>query len=387
MRYNYKYPRFALPNLILQNLDLQESNKLSDTKLNVPGNSERPQVVESDMGTTRITSESMRLNRESFFLIVYVILALALNGAIKPFSRGFFCDDMSIRYPVKHDTIKFPVLALICLLVPWLCFRICDMKLRNLSIVKARHNSFKSKSKDDLTSQQIVKQKALLQSNQEIKRRPIMNTSSSSQNTDDDNSIGARIELSSSHDVLPDAAITIKDIDSPVVVERIGIYKIYIFGLATTIWFTGLGKVMTGRMRPHFFERCKPDVNCTLNVQRNIYIEKFNCSNIVDNSYDYFYITTSWPSGHASIAFYSMIYLIIYINRVVPIISKATISRRYQFMCQLITMSASTLLFGLAGYISMTRITDYHHHSTDVFSGIMIGSLIAILWYNAMGFV
>lgn len=365
-------------------MPLQEPIEQPETKPDGQSVVAQPQVVEAQIGTSKNSSKSMRSYKSEIVLIIYVILALALNGAIKPFKRGFFCDDTSIRYPVKDDTIKFVVLAFICLFTPWLCFEICDKRLRSAMQAKSRKYSYKMERKNDVDGQKIIEHKALLHQDQSIKRRSITNISSSSQ--DDDDEINVADDSDYIDEYHPGKIRGVEQASTDHA-GQIGIYKIYIFGLATTIWLTGLGKTFTGRMRPHFYERCKPDVDCTMNVHKNVYIENFHCTEIADDSLAYVYITTSWPSGHASIVFYSMIYLIIYINKVIPIITKASLPKQYVFMSKMVTISISSLLFALAGYISMTRITDYHHHSTDVISGVIIGCLIALLWSKALRFV
>lgn len=37
-----------------------------------------------------------------------------------------------------------------------------------------------------------------------------------------------------------------------------------------------------------------------------------------------------------------------------------------------------TIMMSLAGYISLTRVSDYHHHPLDVLSGSLLGSIVAL---------
>ena len=50
--------------------------------------------------------------------------------------------------------------------------------------------------------------------------------------------------------------------------------------------------------------------------------------------------------------------------------------RKFDLMCLYVIY---VLMMGVAGYISMTRISDYHHHPLDVLSGSIIGSIVALL--------
>ena len=48
----------------------------------------------------------------SFFLLVVAGLVFAvIYFVVKPFQQGFFCDDTSIQYPYKRDTIPMWLLA------------------------------------------------------------------------------------------------------------------------------------------------------------------------------------------------------------------------------------------------------------------------------------
>ena len=48
------------------------------------------------------------------FLLAYNALGL------KPFRRGFFCDDQSISYPYYSDTVSDELATLICIITPGL---------------------------------------------------------------------------------------------------------------------------------------------------------------------------------------------------------------------------------------------------------------------------
>lgn len=74
----------------------------------------------------------------------------------------------------------------------------------------------------------------------------------------------------------------------------------------------------------------------------------------------------SFPSGHSSTAFYSAIFLIIYLNQ--------AWNRR---SCSVILHIVQVFVFACAFYVAMTRITDNKHHVTDVFAGAGLGTIIA----------
>lgn len=73
-----------------------------------------------------------------------------------------------------------------------------------------------------------------------------------------------------------------------------------------------------------------------------------------------------------------MIYLIIYLNTVIPVIVRLSSPKVKERFNPLILHAVYVLMIGLATFIAMTRVSDYHHHPLDVFSGSVIGTLIAI---------
>ncbi len=76
----------------------------------------------------------------------------------------------------------------------------------------------------------------------------------------------------------------------------------------------------------------------------------------------------SFPSGHSSLSFYSMTFMIIFINQTWNCRSMGLLPRIFQ-----------VLLFSLAFYVGLSRIVDNKHHPTDVIGGAIIGILIAIV--------
>jgi len=75
----------------------------------------------------------------------------------------------------------------------------------------------------------------------------------------------------------------------------------------------------------------------------------------------------SWPSGHASTAGYAFVFLALYVSSVPVFYPRSGL--------KLLLMLFS---FFLAMLTSLSRITDYKHHPTDVLSGLAIGTMVAI---------
>ncbi|XP_064643600.1 phospholipid phosphatase 1-like isoform X2 [Lineus longissimus] len=124
----------------------------------------------------------------------------------------------------------------------------------------------------------------------------------------------------------------------------LGIYRyfgIFIFGAAVCMAVTFIFKNVTGRMRPHFFDVCKPNwsvFNCSG------FVDDYNCTGKeVDKILE---ARLSFPSGHASLAVYTATYVM------------------------------SVVMF-LGIYVAVTRVVDNMHHWSDVLAGSLLGFGIA----------
>lgn len=70
---------------------------------------------------------------------------------------------------------------------------------------------------------------------------------------------------------------------------------------------TDVAKFSIGRLRPHFFYICNPDVNCGLNTYQ--YIERYRCYGVdQDKIKD---ARLSFMSGHASFSAFCMTYTVV----------------------------------------------------------------------------
>ncbi|KAI5709205.1 hypothetical protein M8J76_012734 [Diaphorina citri] len=138
------------------------------------------------------------------------------------------------------------------------------------------------------------------------------------------------------------------------------------FGTISLFWL-GIGfaqitvhgaKFLCGRLRPHFFEICRPNIDCSLEQYRYAFITNYTCLGT-----DLNLIRASFPSAHSAVAFYAALYTIIYLHRV-----RITIrgSRFPGYFLQFI-------IFQAAWYTSLTRVLDNMHHWTDVLAGALIG--------------
>lgn len=320
----------------------------------------------------------------TFILIVYFIISLLMNGGITPLvKRGFFCNDASINYPFKRDTISVRVLMVIALVIPGIVIKCCDRNIQKL--IESHPNIYitmmrKIKQKERKMSEDIplkdgdeldVEMEELIQPQSPARRRLVVNEGESESELLDNNSDDF-------------TAVPLDDDQeqsrlSIILRKTFGDFQSFLFGFCTTMLFTGMGKIICGRFRPHFMQRCQPDVDCSSFNDEFTYVEKFTCTNDKLTQKDMSYITTSWPSGHAAIMFFSMTYLIVYLNRAMTIMYELNSSRYPKGLSPILINGIYVLMIGLAGYIAGTRVSDFHHHALDVFSGALIGFAISML--------
>ena len=226
-------------------------------------------------------------------LVLLLSTTLAVHFVnIKPFQRGFFCDDHSLKYPfIENETIP----QYMCLLI-WI-------SISGVII---------------LTTQ-------------------ILNRSTS-----------------------------IKDVNR------------MITGLLCCILLTDVAKYSVGRLRPHFLTLCNPDYNNVCFDEEayyyydgeeehlNEFYQKYvNESKVCKNEKSHLLheARLSFMSGHASFSFYCATFLIMYLN---------IKSKQLGWMSK-IAPYIQILLFVLATWISLTRISDYYHYPFDVICGALTG--------------
>jgi phosphatidate phosphatase len=142
----------------------------------------------------------------------------------------------------------------------------------------------------------------------------------------------------------------------------INIYKyvgLLLFGAVLTLVITDIGKHVIGRFRPHFMNVCQPimpdGTNCTNPKNLNRYIEDFTCSNADFSEYRVRDASKSFPSGHSSLAMYSMGFAAFYVHRRLTWDGPRTLKPILEF--SLITM---------AWYTALSRVSDYKHHCVSI---------------------
>lgn len=280
-------------------------------KLNISTASINPITGKSDTSGTASSSSTDRplLARILMDFVIFVILIIPIilcEFIIEPFRRGFFCDDESIRYPF-HDNTVTPVVLGVIIAVP-------PIAVLSLGEYARQHN---------------------------------------------------RGRLNESR--------TILGLSMPLWISNCLQQFIYfVFGLLLTFDATEVGKYTIGRLRPHFMAVCQPQFNdgstCSDSFNQHRYVENYFCLGTDFTVQDVRQGRLSFPSGHSSLAFYSMVYVSLYLQKRLTW-KRSSLTRHFiQFS-----------LIMIAWFTALSRVMDNWHHWSDVLAGSLIGIIGALL--------
>ena len=263
----------------------------------------------------------LKLVLDTSSVLMLILFFRLIKLFLKPFKSSFNCNDYTVNMPFKPSTVSNHLLIMISLILP----------LMTIIATEIFKTIYSSKSKHKKKSIIIYKVKFL---NQKILQFP----------------------------------------------EQIGNLYIscgsFLFGLLSTAIITDFGKVVVGRLRPNFIDVCKPDINpytnlCKLNKTFLVPEIDFKCMN--ENKESVEESRLSFPSGHSSLSFYSMIFLILFIN--------------FTWKCRnfgLLPRMAQMVFFVIAFFTALSRIADNKHHPTDVLAGTTLGIIISICSFFCM---
>ncbi|XP_014249883.1 putative phosphatidate phosphatase isoform X3 [Cimex lectularius] len=242
-----------------------------------------------------------RVSIDFLCLVAVGVPSLYLHLFAQPYQRGFFCDDMSIRYPFKQSTVSTVVLYFIGLGLP-----IIVMILLEVLLVHRRKNAW---------SPTFI--------------------------------FGKRIPVW--------------------VINSYKTVGVFCFGALCNVLVTDVAKYTIGRLRPHFFDICKPDIDCNAAMYKQKYITEFICTSKDNTSYlkD---SRLSFPSGHSSFAAFTMVYLALYLQVRFQWQGSFLLKRFFQLCCVI-----------MAWCTALSRVSDYKHHWSDVLVGLFIGTTVSFL--------
>ncbi|XP_078572451.1 phospholipid phosphatase 1-like isoform X1 [Branchiostoma floridae x Branchiostoma japonicum] len=149
------------------------------------------------------------------------------------------------------------------------------------------------------------------------------------------------------------------------------VYKtvgIFLFGVLSTQCLTDIFKFTIGRLRPNFLSVCAPDYstfNCTDDMGRYVYVTDYVCTGDPQETKE---SRLSFVSGHASMSFFFMVYLVLYLQ--------VRIKWRQSWLLKPFLQVLAVILAQLT---MLSRITDNKHHWSDVLAGSVLGTFMAIL--------
>ncbi|XP_019630486.1 PREDICTED: phospholipid phosphatase 1-like isoform X1 [Branchiostoma belcheri] len=151
----------------------------------------------------------------------------------------------------------------------------------------------------------------------------------------------------------------------------IRVYKtvgIFLFGTLSTQCLTDLFKYTIGRLRPNFLSVCAPDYsrfNCTDAMGRYVYVTDYVCTGDPDQIRE---SRLSFISGHASLSFFFMVYLVLYLQ--------VRITWRQSWLLKPFLQVVAVILAQLT---MLSRVNDNKHHWSDVLAGTALGTFVALL--------
>ncbi|XVE58750.1 hypothetical protein DITRI_Ditri04bG0194100 [Diplodiscus trichospermus] len=142
-----------------------------------------------------------------------------------------------------------------------------------------------------------------------------------------------------------------------------------VLGILFSVLLTGVItdsiKDLVGRPRPNFFWRCFPDGKAVFDKITGDVVCHGNASDIKEGY-------KSFPSGHTSWSFAGLSFLSWYLS------GKIRAFDRRGHVAKLCIVFLPVLC---AAFVGVSRVDDYWHHWTDVFSGALIGSTVATFCY------
>ncbi|CAH2042654.1 unnamed protein product, partial [Iphiclides podalirius] len=141
---------------------------------------------------------------------------------------------------------------------------------------------------------------------------------------------------------------------------------IYTFGAACQQLFVNAAKYVIGRLRPHFFDVCRPVPNSSSPLNELGYIQAYTClgadaSRIKE-------MRLSFPSAHSSFAMYTAVFFIMHVQAKGKWRGSKLLRHGGQYVA----------LMG-AWYVGLSRVADHMHHWGDVAVGFVVGAVCAVV--------
>uniref|UniRef100_A0A0K0EQ19 AcidPPc domain-containing protein n=1 Tax=Strongyloides stercoralis TaxID=6248 RepID=A0A0K0EQ19_STRER len=183
-------------------------------------------------------------------LIFCSLPLLIIHLFAQPFQRGFFCDDESIRYPYKPDTVSIPALAVVGILLPTFIIIATEIFRYLAWEKKCQHLFISYKYRNRNVNRFIVRLYTFL--------------------------------------------------------------GFFMLGLVFNQLMNIIAKYTIGRQRPHFMEVCKPNIGYNNCLNDHKYITNFVCTGT--NEHLNKDSQLSFYSGHTAFSFYGAFYTALYLQ-------------------------------------------------------------------------
>lgn len=232
-------------------------------------------------------------NNLLFYVIVHIVCLCAVGIPVlafflagKPFKRGFFCDDESLRYPFRPSTVTSPMLYSYGVLVPVFTMTIIEVLRAKLRVPETIATS----------------------------QKPFLRWM------------------------------------VPVPLQALYIMVgVFCIGAATSQLLTDIAKYTIGRLRPHFFDLCQPRDLQKLCATPYTYVESFMCnSNATEHELKE--MRLSFMSGHSSFSSYTMLYTVLYLQARVPWRNSLAVAARTVIQVALLCLAWYTALSRVSDY-------------------------------------
>ncbi|GMT15280.1 hypothetical protein PFISCL1PPCAC_6577 [Pristionchus fissidentatus] len=148
----------------------------------------------------------------------------------------------------------------------------------------------------------------------------------------------------------------------PLLVHIMAHIGYFVTGYILQIFMLQVAKYSIGRLRPHFYSVCWPKEkgihSCTTGEEL---VYDYKCNGDPSHIAE---ARLSFYSGHASICFYTTVFLSLYLQ--------ARVGAR---MPRVLLAFTQTFLLSCALYVAFTRIEDFYHHPSDILTGSIVGLL------------
>lgn len=143
------------------------------------------------------------------------------------------------------------------------------------------------------------------------------------------------------------------------------------FGFMVSLLICLISQTSLGVLRPNFREVCNPlevgfDCNSPDDFKDLTYRVNFTCRN---DEWKVDYARRGFPSKHASLTFYSMVYISVYLQKKV----------NWEYL-SVFNNCVQVMFVTFAWVVSIYQIRDNYNRLEDILVGIVIGSIVA--WFN-----